>query len=91
MTYIGSIKNKRTMTLNELKERVAVSRERGYNSYIVTIYYRNAYYQCHSKNSLAWDRLDDTNYRDNEVNGFYTNKGAYQAFYDECKRKNGLN
>lgn len=78
------------MTLQELKQRVRVERDRGYCSYIVKIDYRGKEYKCHSNNSLAWDRLDDDNYRDNEVNGFYTNKGAYQAFYDECKRKNCL-
>ena len=79
------------MTLTDLQNRVRVRRGHGYCSYIVTITYRGQEYECNSNNSLAWDRLDDYNYRDNEVNGFYTNKGAYQAFYDECKRKNGLN
>ena len=78
------------MTLQELRQRVKVQRDRGYCSYIVTITYRGKEYTCHSNNSLAWDRLDDDNYRDNEVGGFYTNKGAWQAFYDECKRNNGL-
>lgn len=78
------------MTLQELKERVKVERAGGYGSYKVTITYRGKSYWCHSNNSLAWDRLDDDNYSDNEVNGFYTNKGAYLAFYDECKRKNHL-
>lgn len=79
------------MTLSELKTKVRVKRDRGYSSYIVTITYRGIEYTCHSNNSLAWDRLDDTNYRDSQTNGFYTNKGAYQSFYDECKRKNGFN
>lgn len=78
------------MTLQELREKVKVRRASGYCSYTVTITYRGKEYICHSNNSLAWDRLDDDNYRDNEVSGFYTNKGAYQAFYDECKRKNNL-
>lgn len=78
------------MTLKELRKRVRVKRASGYCSYEVTITYRGKKYRCHSNNSLAWDRMDDDNYRDNEVSGFYTNKGAYQAFYDECKRKNNL-
>jgi hypothetical protein len=78
------------MTLNELKNRVRVTRAKGYSSYEVTIQYRGKEYRCHSNNSLAWDRLDDENYRDNQVAGFYTNKGAYLAFYDECKRVNNL-
>jgi hypothetical protein len=78
------------MTLQELKQRLRVERDGGHGQYKVTIFYRNKYYTCHSNNSLAWDRLDDDNYPDNVVNGSYTNKGAYQAFYDECKRKNQL-
>jgi len=78
------------MTLQELKERVKVARANGYGCYKVTIVWHGREYECRSNNSLAWDRLDDDNYRDNEVNGFYTNKGAYKAFYEECKRKNNL-
>lgn len=78
------------MTLQELKSRVKVTRGNGYNCYKVEITYYGQTYTCHSNNSLAWDRLDDENLRDNETNGTYTNKGAYQAFYDECKRLNGL-
>lgn len=78
------------MTLQELRQRVRVTRGSGYCCYVVTITWRGKEYTCHSNNSLAWDRLDDDNYRDNEVSGFYTNKGAYEAFYEECKRKNSL-
>lgn len=78
------------MTLDELREKVDVVRGFGYCCYVVTIIYRGKKYTCQSNNSLAWDRLDDDNYRDNEVSGSYTDKGAYQAFYDECKRKNNL-
>lgn len=78
------------MNLQQLKNVVKVSREIGYCSYEVTITYRGKKYTCYSNNSLAWDRLDDDNYPDNKIVGFYTNKGAYQAFYEECKRKNNL-
>ena len=78
------------MTLNELRERVRVTRGSGYCCYNVTITWRGKQYTCHSNNSPAWDRLDDINYGDNEVIGLYTNKGAYEAFYEECKRKNHL-
>lgn len=78
------------MTLDELRRRIKVERDKGFNLYKITITYRGKEYTCKSNNSLAWDRLDDDNYRDNEVNGFYTNKGAYLAFYEECKRKNNL-
>jgi hypothetical protein len=78
------------MTLKELRQKVRVTRAKGYCSYEVTITYRGKEYTCHSNNSLAWDRLEDGNLHDNEVGGFYTNKSAWQAFYDECKRKNNL-
>lgn len=78
------------MTLDELRRRIKVERDKGFHLYKITITYRGKEYTCKSKNSLAWDRLDDDNYSDNEVNGFYTNKGAYLAFYEECKRKNNL-
>lgn len=77
------------MTLKELRERTRVE-WCGYGQYKVTITFHGKEYTCHSNNSLAWDRLDDDNYRDNEVSGNYTNKGAWMAFYDECKRKNSL-
>lgn len=78
------------MTLEQLRERVDVVRGFGHCCYVVTIIYRGKKYTCQSHNSLAWDRLEDDNYRDNEVNGFYTNKGAYLAFYKECIRANNL-
>lgn len=78
------------MTLQELKEKVNVRRANGYCSYEVTITYRGKEYHCHSNNSLAWDRLDDDNYTDTYIMGGYTNKQAWKAFYDECKRKNNL-
>lgn len=78
------------MTLKELKEKVRVERAKGYCSYLVTIKYRGKEYTCHSNNSLAWDRLNDDNFRDNHANGFYTNKQAYMAFWIECMSKNGL-
>lgn len=78
------------MTLKELKERVRVQRNGGHGQYKVTIQFKGKEYTCGSNNSLAWDRLDDDNYRDNQINGFYTNKGAYKAFYEECKRANNL-
>lgn len=78
------------MTLKQLKEKVRVERAKGYCSYLVTLKYRGKEYTCHSNNSLAWDRLDDENYRDNQVASIYSNKGAYLAFYNECKRVNNL-
>lgn len=77
------------MTIAEIKERTNV-KWIGTCQYEVTIIYRGKTYKCKSNNSLAWDRLDDNNYPDNCMVGAYTNKGAWLAFYDECKRANRL-
>lgn len=77
------------MTLKELKEKTSV-RWCGYGQYEVTITYRGKTYKCKSNNSPAWDRLDDENYSDNYRVGFYTNKEAWQAFYEECLQKNHI-
>jgi len=77
------------MTLKQLKDRTTVVCI-GTCQYRVTITYRGKEYTCKSNNSTAWDRMDDYNYPDNYVVGFYTNKGALQEFYDECKRANNL-
>ena len=78
------------MTLQELKRKTTVKRQNGYNCYLVTIDFYGKQYSCYSNNSLAWDRLDDPNLSDQQVSCSYTNKGAYEAFYEECKMKNGL-
>lgn len=77
------------MTIEQLRERTKVEWI-GTCQYRVTITYRGRTYTCKSNNSLAWDRLDDDNYPDNYTVGTYTNKGAWLAFYDECKRCNRL-
>lgn len=78
------------MTLNELKQHTSVRHGRGYCLYEVEITYHGTIYKCTSNNSCAWDRLDDDNFPDNYTKYGYTNKGAWKAFYDECKRKNHL-
>ncbi len=78
------------MTLKQLKENTNVRHARGYNRYRVEITYRGQTYHCESNNSSAWDRLDDPNLSDNAVRYGYTNKGAWQSFYNECKRANHL-
>lgn len=81
------------MTLAELGNKVRISKAGGHGQYRVTIEYRNEEFSCLSNNTLAYDSLphrcnaggcwDDTNCP-------MTEKQALQAFYDECKRKNGL-
>ena len=79
------------MTLKELKERIAITGIKGYGLYGVTINYRCKDYHCESNNSQAWDRLQERDWVDaNFVSDGYTEKQAYQAFYDECMRKNHL-
>lgn len=77
------------MTLNELKERVDVS-QTSYGNYEVTIIYRNKKYTCHSNDSMAFDAIIEPVWGSSKIL-YYTEKQAYQAFYDECKMKNGLN
>lgn len=77
-------------SLEELKKVTAVSKGVGYNEYVVGISYRGKNYVCISHNSLAFDRLDDEELSDNKSKGGYTNRQAWQAFYDECKRHNCL-
>ena len=77
------------MTLAEVKQKTSV-KWIGTSQYEVIIAYRGREYKCKSNNSLAWDRLDDENYPDNYPVGFYTNKGAWLAFYNECKMKNNI-
>ena len=80
------------MTLAEYRNKVRVTRDRGWNSYIVTIHYRGREYKCHSNNSLAWDRLMVAQYVPfylKEPCGI-TEKDAFQAFYYECQQANGL-
>ena len=63
------------MSKDELRSRITI-RWKGYGTYKVTIEYRGKLYSCTSHNSLAYDRIDE--------------KGALQAFWDECKRANDL-
>lgn len=78
------------MTLNELKEKLDIRRGNGYNSYIVKMQYNGRTFQCHSNNSVAWDRLSDAKFRnprDKEGEGI-TEKEAYEQFRWECMHKN---
>ncbi len=79
------------MNTQELRDRITIQR-RGSGSYIITIEYRRRFYWSYSNNSLAYDRISGYAYDvpDRAVKDFYTYKGALQAFYDECKRANGL-
>lgn len=80
-----------TLKTTEIRDKIRIRRRIGFNKFEVEIIHRNKLYRCQSNNSMAWDRIlekDDIN--DNQVSGTYTLKGAFQAFYDECKLKNDL-
>lgn len=74
------------MTLKQLKSRVKVTETKNNGQYDVEITYYGKTYHCQSNDSWAYDRAICPEKSD----GYYTQKQAYQAFYDECKRKNHL-
>lgn len=80
------LKIKITMTLKELKSKVRIIHAKGYGLYNVEITFYGKTYHCTSNNSWAYDRAIDPEKSDK----CYTQKQAYQEFYDECKRKNHL-
>lgn len=61
-----------------------------YGLYNVIVKLNGNCYQCTSCNTPAWNRLDNGHFHDNQKNDGYTNKGAHQAFYDECLQKNNV-
>lgn len=76
------------LTEAQLRERMVVRRGSWYGHYEVEITYRGKKYTCTSTNSLAWDMND---WNPGEPRAWYSSaRQALQAFYDECKRKNGL-
>lgn len=78
------------MTTQKIIDRTNIT-WKGMGSYEVKIEYRGKTYRCQSNNSLAWDRIhSDEDLGDRMKLDFYTKKGAWQAFYDECKRKNNI-
>jgi len=81
------------MTLKELDFKVRyVGFGRSHGQYEIRILYRGKEYRCFSNNSRAFDRIHsrDSYPSDSYVDADYTYKQALQAFWDECKRKNGL-
>lgn len=77
------------MTTQELRERVRVE-WCGYGQYEVRIKFRGKEYKCHSNNSIAYDRLDDSDHGELWKLCGYNNHRAWQSFYDECKMKNNI-
>ena len=78
------------MTLDQLRERV---REEwcGYGTHRVHITWRSRVYTCITHNTLATDRIRSRYEKDPRcVEGGGTEKEAYLALWEECKRKNGI-
>lgn len=83
------------MTLQELQNRVKVTEKKTFRdfklkvTYKVEVTYKRKKYTCISRNCMAWDAINAIG----DVTGlsFYkTQKQGYQAFYDECLRKNKI-
>lgn len=78
------------MTLDQLRAQV---REEwcGYGTHKVFIIWHGKEYSCLTHNTLATDRLRHRDERDSRcVEGGGTEKQAYVALWEECKRKNRL-
>ena len=73
------------MTLNELQKKVRYSICIS-GSFQITIEYRGKELRCTSNNTMAYDRLHCNDTPSHIVDGWYTEKGAYQAMWDECVR-----
>lgn len=77
------------LTLKQLERKVSFSFA-GYGHKTISIEYRGKEYKCTSTNTLATDRINDTNDNYNKDSFFTTKKQAYLSLYNECKRKNDL-
>ena len=77
------------MNTEELRRRITIQWN-GYGSYRITIEYRGQYYSCISHNSLAYDRIKNSDITDRVEAYGYTYKQACRSFYNECQRANGL-
>lgn len=73
------------MSTSELQLRINVQTTTSYGHYKVTIHYKGKQYSCITTNALAYDR-----YLDDDAKGFYTQRTACLALWNECKRKNNL-
>lgn len=73
-------------TLNQLKKIVSFGFS-GYGHNRIAIIYRGKEYTCKSTNTIATDRIKSD---DGSANYGYTEKQAYIALYNECKRANNL-
>lgn len=76
------------MTIKELKNRITTSFV-GYGHFKVTILYRGKEYSCVTTNTMAIDKIGETNITPKEF--YTTEKHALRSLWDEVKRKNYLN
>lgn len=73
------------MTTAQLSSRIDARTTTSYGHYKVTIKYRGKQYSCITTNALAYDK-----YMDEDAKGFYNQRRALLALWNECKRKNNL-
>lgn len=77
------------MTLKQIKDKVDICLCL-HGQFNVIINYRGKEYTCKSNNTMAYDTILTWKRERVPVCGGYTIKKAYEALWDECKRKNGL-
>lgn len=73
------------MSTTELFRRIDISRTTSYGHYRACILYRGKNYHCTTTNSQAFDA-----YNNPDTKGFYTQRKALLALWNECKTKNQL-
>lgn len=77
------------MTTEELRRRITIQ-WKGCGNYKITIEYKSKFYSCTSHNSLAYDRIKNSDISDKAEACGYTYKQACLSFYNECKQNNDL-
>lgn len=79
------------MTLDNLWQAYLGRKICGYGQYSIQFKVRGNFIQCHTNNTLAFDRLHMIGEVTPRVNLYgYTERQALEALYNECKRKNNI-
>jgi len=75
------------MTAQELRSKIRIE-PKGYGHFKTTIEFRGKKYSCTTTNTLAIDKIGDTN---KTPKSFYTTeKQALLSLWSECKSKNNI-
>ena len=78
------------MTYEDLQQHITSIRKVSSGAWRVTIEYRGEFYAATTNNSTAIDRFHNDEVSEKTSRYGYTAKQAFQALYDEVKRKNHL-